>query len=355
MRNICFVNDRAESKFKYMKLLNIHFKYQKFMWAILTTIMPTIVSASDGDWTDLSIESYRVFSRATTPATNTEILKNLPSILRELYSHPLLSARLPREFALLIDGEWKLSAGYWSPALKGPSGESALLVTPQALLFHAQNKNLIAHELVHLVHYNRRPHEENWVQEGVALLAEYLISGTYNSALREAFAEPETSLVASLNPHSLSQLQPLSHPQSHDKSLENSRSRAAQYGHLLQYFYYLYTNCGAAPLLTQLLDSDSKASGIAFLDEVLRSLNPKSEVCANFAASFRAFSLARFLQSPYARTDNIMVTSLRSQVRDQARALPPYSAGAYQLNAGAKCAPSDYAWGSSRCIRIRLE
>lgn len=263
-----------------------------------------------------------------------ELLAPIRQDLPSIKSHWLFNAHLPSNWAILIDGEWTKTAGLYSTDLKSPDGAQAILLTPNALMDGTNASNLVVHELTHLFHFNLRPNEESWVREGVALLAEYVVTGRMTSAIEEAFAEPESSLTA---------------------PLDLRTKRISQYGHLFLYFYYIYKLCGRNELLNELVESKSEKAGAAFIDETLRKTQSAEPVCQGFRESFSAFQIARFKSEPTKKSGFVLATSMKPAVRDEPTELLPFAAQAYRLKPGKTCAQAETAWGTGRCIRVRFE
>jgi len=262
--------------------------------------------------------------------------------------------RLPEKFGIIVDGAWTKSAGYFSSDLKtiDPKTQNslpAILLEPRAL-DQNQTLALTTHELTHLINNQLRPQSnqesESWIKEGIAMMAEWIVTGEYgtaqmNPSINQAFKTPETSLIAPLDPN--------------HEDYKNTQIRTAQYGHILQYFLYVYRLCGKTAVLEKLMSSPSPKTGVELMDEVLKSMNAPSIACKSFHDSFIRFSLARFKQD-IAEEDYVYRTAAESTVREKAIDLPPYSSEAYQLNPDSKqksCLKGEYKWGSSICIRIR--
>jgi hypothetical protein len=247
---------------------------------------------------------------------------------------------------------WTQTSGFWSDTLSTPEKEPAILINPDAAIDARLSDSLIAHEATHLVHHRYRPHEENWMREGMALLAEYIVTGYFYPGLSSGFESPETSLVASTDPTLIESAY--------------GDEQGSQYGHMLQFFYYLYRVCGRETLFDTLLTDPSEATGIEFVGHALAQTRKNNAeiasdpACAGFESAFRAFEVARFVADA-SRPSTYVVAGLGHQgaVRDKPRKLPPYSAMAYELRVGKKplkaCAAGDIPWGDSRCIRVRLK
>jgi hypothetical protein len=308
----------------------------------------TLPLSAHSDWQELSFAPSqsaglpRVYLREWNGDSKTlsEVLaKRLPQLL----DSPFWKDRLPEHWSLLLDGSWTTSAGYWSPDLPSPDKSPAILIRPQTLIHSDHGTHLIAHELAHHVHHQIRPHEESWIREGIAMMAEYLTTQKLNPILLEGFRNPETSLIAPLDPS--------------DRNYKNANKRVTQYGHILQYFYYLYKNCGGDGLIEEILTDPSPQSGIELLDQILkrRRKGPTGgaviRVCENFQESFINFEIARLKQDPTESTPFIIPTAIRAPIRDSRQELPPYSATAYR----GSCTPGDIGWGAQKCIRIRME
>lgn len=343
MRNTCFTDKQKINFISY----RISYRFLKILFCIQVIVFSTIVSANQ-DWTVTNVSPQLSIWFQDWQGSQSEAAEQINHSFERLREHWLFQGRLPAKIAVLVDGDWTKTAGYWSSTLAAPDGTPAVLLAPnvsrEVLADPAENLKILAHELTHLIHYKIRPQEQSWVREGLALLAEYLVTGYFNPSLPAAFSQPETSLVADLDP---------------GRSEEIATSdRLAQYGHLVQYFYYIYRLCGKNQLFLQLLTSDSAASGKEFLDESLRIASAQTTpnpACTSFEESFRFFELARFIDDPLAPETYVVHVPLKSRLQPNASfTLPPYSAGAYSLKgAKAKCQPTEMPWGSARCIRVR--
>jgi hypothetical protein len=274
-----------------------------------------------------------------------QLAHSLDEDLVRIRKNAWFEGRLPQNWGALIDAQWTLSSGFYSDLLKTPQGYPAVLFSPVALLDDTHSPALLAHELTHLMHEQFRPWEESWVREGLAMMGEWKVTGFYSPVLEEAFLQPETSLVAPLDPR--------------EASYARADIRSAQYGQILQYFMYIYRLCGKDELLEKLLTSKSTASGIAFLDETLKGEALKDQssndpVCQGFETSFRAFSLARAKQNFLNPEEYIVIAPYRSALREQALPLPPYSSSLYEKDPIKACRSGDTQIDSARCLEVRL-
>jgi hypothetical protein len=264
----------------------------------------------------------------------------------ELSAHPLLAGRVPKHWTLLIDGDLTEIPGYTSEALRGPDASPAITLSRITAQNPTETRAALAHELAHLAHYKFRPGEETWLQEGIALLMEYRILGALNRAFEAGLLEPETSLIAAFDPLST---QP-----------EVREQRLRQYGHLQQYFIYLYRICGGNRFLERVLGAQGESTdlkGIDFLDKTLRAVSAGgaavSGACRDFETSFHAFQRARFNPRPFGPEDSVFPGADAARARG-ALSLPPFSAGAYRVP-GKGCAQGDEPLGLSLCLRIRWD
>ncbi len=302
-------------------------------------------------WAQSSDFSYTQITEQVVLETKNVESTNFVSILgdaiQKILVSPWFKDRLPEKFGIIVDGAWTKSAGYYSTSLKTQDGFPAILLEPKELDQY-RTLPLLTHELTHLLHTHLRPQsdvkEESWIREGISMMAEWLVTGEYglrkmNPSLNQAFKTPETSLIEPLDPN--------------HESYQNVQKRTAQYGHILQYFLYIYRLCGKTELLNQLITSPSDKTGTALVDEVLKNLLHSSKACTSFKESFRMFSIARFKQD-IAEEDYVYRTGANSEVRDAPMNLPPYSSGAYRLPSGKKCLAGEEPWGTSACIRIRF-
>lgn len=192
------------------------------------------------------------------------------------------------------------------------------------------------------------------MKEGIALLAEYWITGHLNPAMEMGFRHPETSLVNSLDP-------------CHGDS-RTEAERLAQYGHLLQFFYYLHRLCGGAELFKELAFSvETGVFGVEFLRQALAQGFGQSRpgvhpVCRDFTTVFTAFQKARFAPDLSEPHTYVLGYRHRGAIRSERRDLPPYSAGAYRSpregseRNSVKCREGDLELaGGAVCLQVRFE
>lgn len=291
--------------------------------------------------------------RAEGAAPSKALLEILKANVGTAVKHPLLRELLPKSFGIILDDSWNTSEGYFSDELKTSTGAPAILLQPQALEQEGGQSNLVIHELTHLVHHQTRPREANWVKEGLALLVEQVVNGYYNRSLINGFELPETSLVDGFT---------MQH-----RTSSPQEQTLAQYGHALQYFSYIYKNCGGHELLRYLLKSPSPATGTTFVGEALSHVaaqaalrsEPFPSFCKNFENSFYAFQKARFFPKVYPSSSWVISYTLRAKIRDQRfqSALLPYTARAYWLGkTQSDCAGEVITFNAEpACFEIRLK
>jgi len=271
-----------------------------------------------------------------------DLIAPLREALSSVLKHSIYNDRLPNRFAVLIDSNWQGAPAYWSPLLFSQDGDPAILFKPRAILGNTKLRSLVSHELTHLVHHQFRADEEAWVREGLALVSEYLVTGFLNASIEEGFKTTETSLTEVIDPRLEEQT--------------SNHIRSAQYGHILQYFYYLYKLCGKEKLFDLLLTTKSEEKGIGFINEILALSSQlgysQSSVCVDFKSSFIAFEKARFLRNFLKPEEHILLGSFKATIRDAKTDIPPYSATAYKKTKD-DCAQNDYDYGNY-CLRIRL-
>jgi len=284
-----------------------------------------------------------------------EVFREISSTLKLSYArvraHAIFKNNLPAHLGIILDSGWTQSEGFFSAELKTSEGYPAVLFQPLSLLDKGAQPALLSHELTHLVHFQKRPHEAPWVQEGVALLAEYVVTRSFNPALLQGFRHPETSLTEGFEIR-------------HRQAVTPAQT-LAQYGHVLQYFAFLYENCGGDALLNFLLNSSAKSSGVAFMDEasaaiVIDAAAPHEVFCDSFEKSFRAFQRARFFPKPYPPSASVISYAMKAAVRVTPPAntdiLPPYSARAFYLpETDGRCLGERIFAEPSICFEIRLE
>ncbi|MEK6705271.1 MAG: hypothetical protein AABZ06_05740 [Bdellovibrionota bacterium] len=277
-------------------------------------------------------------------------ITSLKPDLALLKEHPLFKERLPKKWGVIIEGKLgdtrttntssdasgaspvnPPTEGYFSPDLKlqenGDPAIPAIMVRESALTIADERLRILTHELTHLVHYFNQPREESWVREGAALLAEYIVTKYQNRALLSGFSIPETSLTADLKVHENS-----------TESAEEKSLRLARYGHVLQYFYYLYHICDQ-DILNKLISrgaSIATQSGIARIDTILKvaaSASALPPACQDFKTSFVEFQKARFFPKPYPAQAYVLLGNFKATRRSsRLENPPPFSAQAYPLD-----------------------
>ncbi len=239
------------------------------------------------------------------------------------------------ELAVILDASWKHSSAYWDESLRDPKGHRAIVVAPSALSSSWQVKQLLIHEFMHMYHHNLRPHDEGWVQEGVALLSEYVYTGNYNVHIDSGFLFPELSLNTVLQTDQQS-------------SVENPNLRVALYGQVGLFFIYAFKQCGGMTFYKALFDSkNTEKNGIEFLNKIFSKTNLES--CSTFPSLFKKFSIARFEGS-------VLPGYLKSPLRDEKIQLDPYSSSAYKISKGEQCEDHEiHLKEQNACVRIRLQ
>lgn len=134
-------------------------------------------------------------------------------------------------------------------------------------------KSLLAHEFFHAIHFEINPDEETWIREGMAQLFEYIITKEFNgNNFRAAILNPLTPLIG---------------------KYEITNINAAQYGHNMLYFFYLYNHCGGSDFFWSLTEGKNNLQGTALIDSLLGQLNSKKSECKNFTDSAISFEVAK--------------------------------------------------------------
>lgn len=135
-------------------------------------------------------------------------------------------------------------------------------------------KALLAHEFFHAIHFEINPDESTWVREGMAQLFEYITTDELNgSNLRAAIMNPSTPLIG---------------------KYDIAQNNAAQYGHNMLYFYYLYKHCGGDRFFWSLAQGAHELRGAYLIDNILANSNQNSPECRNFLDSAVSFEVAKF-------------------------------------------------------------
>lgn len=141
-------------------------------------------------------------------------------------------------------------------------------------------KSLLAHEFFHAIHFEINADEAPWVREGMAQLFEYIVTDELNGLnLKAAIENPLTPLIGSYNVGDIN---------------------AAQYGHNMLYFYYLYKHCGGDQFFWSMAEGDqegvqaeSEKKGAYLIDTILNSSKNKNTECKNFLSSVISFEVAK--------------------------------------------------------------
>lgn len=134
-------------------------------------------------------------------------------------------------------------------------------------------KALLAHEFFHAVHFEINPDETPWVREGMAQLFEYITTNELNGMnLRAAILNPLTPLIG---------------------KYDIEKTNAAQYGHNMLYFYYLFNHCGGEQLFWSIASGKEDLKGAYLIDSILLNSQSKSAECRNFIDSAISFEVAK--------------------------------------------------------------
>ena len=204
-----------------------------------------------------------------------------------------------------------------------------------------QNSLMAVHELTHALHISYRPHEEKWVQEGVALLSEYLALHKESALEKTAYESLETTLT----PDS----------ESMNKESHQDPTMFALYGQLRLFFKFLYKSCGERETLYKLISLQSELSGIPFINLVLSQMDHAHlpNYCKNFDDLFVEFEIRKYTQTP---TRGLDLSPYRGVISDdRAPHLEPYTAQAYYLIGDSKCQSTDIAIDANACMQIRTK
>jgi hypothetical protein len=311
--------------------------------AVLTLAASTAAQADPFPDTHWSDERASVWIKESFVAPET--LKTVLTPALDQVGRSYLMPLLPTIWGIWIDGTWTRTSGYWGENLRTPDGRPAILITPSAAVDPVLAPAVLAHEVTHLVHHRLHPREEAWVREGVALLAEYRVTGRQNPAFRTGWTKPEASLTAALDAAS---------PEYH-----YGAAQGAQYGALAQFFYFIYKNCGQDFLLAELLaDEAGDLRGPAFVDAALSRTGRARALpafCGTFRDAFTQFQVARFTQDPTRRHYFLTVDPERAARRPSPPAsLAPFAAAAYARPTKG-CGPDLELTEGPACLRVRLD
>ncbi len=146
-------------------------------------------------------------------------------------------------------------------------------------------KALLAHEFFHAVHFELNPNESPWIREGLAQVFEFMVTNELNGGnLRSAISNPLTPLIGTYH-------------------LETPN--AAQYGHNMLYFYYLYKHCGEASVFWDITLGQNGLKDTDLLNAVLKKQQSNKSQCRNFASSAVNFEIAKIHnQIQFAQEEN---------------------------------------------------
>jgi hypothetical protein len=134
-------------------------------------------------------------------------------------------------------------------------------------------KSLLAHEFFHAIHFEINPDEATWVREGMAQTFEYIVTNEMNGLnLQAAIANPYTPLIGTYNIDDVN---------------------AAQYGHNMLYFYYLYRHCGGDNFFWSLASGEDDLKGAYLIDALLTGKTTIHSECKNFLSSAISFEVAK--------------------------------------------------------------
>lgn len=253
--------------------------------------------------------------------------------------------RLPfKELNLKIDvytdDEWHgTGALFVAPEKEQPA---KIILNPNEKLNSFVLEASLLHELIHVIHYRYRPHEKAWVKEGVSLLGEKIFNQRLHPSFVFASKQPRLSLTHIPNEHIVNNRNP-------------EEEVFAAYGLTLQYFLFLYNNCGSIDWWANMIMDQSKKSGVDFIEEFLvKNFNKETHaLCENFKTSFVAFNKARYApkiwdRARYITPDTLKVSWLDS---DPEETMAPYSA--YAVRRACKN-PQNKELNSSNCLVIKF-
>jgi hypothetical protein len=204
----------------------------------------------------------------------TQILPPVPARLwGERGTPPGISVRFKSD--LPTDG------GLFTPPFKaGSQGTTRLTLDISTSLIRSSDaERILAHEFFHALHWMNHPDEPAWLREGLAQVFETRVykQGKFNvNNLTAGFAEISTSLQGEMRVDAIS---------------------AAQYGHTLLYFWYLYQRCGGDDLFWALVDSPDGLFGTKTIEYALKHEASKKTGCKSFLESFVEFELARAINT----------------------------------------------------------
>jgi len=161
--------------------------------------------------------------------------------------------------------------------------------------------------------------------------------------ISKGFSFPETSLTQLVSVHQWGS--------------ENNSYVRAQYGHILQFFYYLQKHCGGREIFFELLENPSEKTGVDFIEEVLHGFSNLSPVCQDFDVLFQNFQKARFFPDIYPKTSYLIRSRFRGRVQSEPlESMKPYSAQAHPLRDEEKCSGEAVRFEHRLyCLQVRFE
>ncbi|MBI2846656.1 MAG: immune inhibitor A [Chloroflexi bacterium] len=217
----------------------------------------------------------------------------------------------------LLHGNIPNVAGYYSSADEYPSAVNPYsnerkmfyinmgVLRPASPTYYA----VLAHELQHALHWMADPTEEEWISEGLSVLAEE-VAGYPQRVLNFFLRSPDTQLNA---------------------WAEDPQASAPHYGAAYLFMKYLSQVYGTATLKELVSEP---ADGIEGVDSYIR----KKDIGASFEDVFRDWVIANYLDSPegvkygYPRLDvRINPTEVLSNFRSYSGAVHQYAANYIEL------------------------
>ena len=175
----------------------------------------------------------------------------------------------------------------------------------------------LAHELQHMIHWNVRPDDDSWMNEGMSVMAQHLNGFPAGEVVPLFLGATDTQL---------------------DGWAPDAVAAAPHYGAAYLFLQYLVEHEGGPGILKELLAS--KAPGLTMIDDILRR-RPGNQTLDNV---FADWVVANFLNDPapqngrYAYQDSSLHAALTAPLTAGARrqdSVHPYAARYYEVPAEA--------------------
>lgn len=180
---------------------------------------------------------------------------------------------LPQRLTLIQSSKIQPLEALYCPSLNQSSRALTIIISPDTASNSEDLLKIIVHEFIHDYFYKRQIQPVLWYEEGTALLAEYIFSGTPSgAAIVEHFQKPQASFLNDISSRELS---------------------LAAYGEAQLFFIYLHNFLGDELLADLLSAMPTSASSISALNQIIASSS--KSLWRNFNEAYRDFQIAKYV------------------------------------------------------------